>query len=138
MARLARVNDVDLLSELTSFAQLYTTTMEKTLCKKDCNQCFVCCYIYLYKYNMHSAAYSNLFVVYEYLLTLSFTQVECERAFSKLKIIKNRLRSSMTQQKLEAFMLMSTETQLLEAIEFDEILTILKKTSNTLSKMLSI
>ena len=47
-----------------------------------------------YRYSLNASAFSNLFLVYEYLLTLSFTQVSCERAFSKLKFIKTRLCSA--------------------------------------------
>lgn len=39
-----------------------------------------------------------------------------------LKIIKHRLRSSIEQEKLEALMLMSVEKELLEDVDFNEIL----------------
>ena len=55
---------------------------------KSCRNCLLCCFHILFKYYLHASAYSNLFLVYNYLLTLSFTQVSCERAFSKLKIVK--------------------------------------------------
>lgn len=87
---------------------------------------------------MHSAAFTNLFLAYEYLLTLSFTQVNCERSFSKLKIIKNRLRSSLGQEKLEAFMIMSVEKELLEEVTFQDILDYIKKSSTLMNKMLSL
>lgn len=52
-------------------------------CKKQCNKCMACCYSFLYFYNMQSVAFINLFITYEYILTLSCTEVSCERAFSK-------------------------------------------------------
>lgn len=39
---------------------------------------------------MHSPVYANLLTALEYVLTLSVSQVNCERVFSKLKIIKHR------------------------------------------------
>jgi hypothetical protein len=86
---------------------------------------------------MHLVAFTNIFLAYEYLLTLSFTQVNCERYFSKLKIIKNRLRSSLGQEKLEAFMMMNVEKELLEEISFDDILEYVKENSPLTRKMLS-
>ncbi|XP_025191719.1 uncharacterized protein LOC112591970 [Melanaphis sacchari] len=73
-----------------------------------------------------------------FVLTLSVTQVNCERAFSKLKIIKNRLRSSLNQDHLEAFMLMSIKRDILDAIDFQEILNIIKKFSSLMNQMLSV
>jgi len=48
-------------------------------------------------------------MAYKFLLTLSTTQVACERSFSTLEFVKNRLRSTIAQEHLEAFMLMATE-----------------------------
>ena len=69
---------------------------------------------------------SNKFVciVYEHMLTLSFTQVSCERAFSKLKQIKTRLRSNLANDKLEAVMLMTSEKDLLDDIAVHDIIAI--------------
>ena len=53
------------------------------------------------------------------LLTLSVTQVACERSFSTLKCIKNRLRNSLSQQHLEAFMLMATQPDVLKMLNCD-------------------
>jgi hypothetical protein len=40
-------------------------------------------------------------------MVLPSTQVTCERVFSKLKVIKTKLRSSLDQQHLESLMLMT-------------------------------
>lgn len=77
--------------------------------------------------NSTCIAFTNFFLAYEYILTLPFTQVNCERSFSKLKIIKNRLRSSLGQDKLEAFMLISVEKELLEEVTFQDILKYVKQ-----------
>jgi len=81
--------------------------------------------------------YSNLYAAMEYVLTLSVTQVNCERVFSKLKIIKNRLRASLSNDRLDAFLLMSVEKEILNDLNFEDILDIIKNSSHTLSKLLS-
>ena len=79
---------------------------------------------------------NGLFVVYEHLLTLSFTQVSCERAFSKSKQIKTRLRSNLANDKLEAVMLMTSEKDVLDNITVQDIIAILAKGSSVLRQML--
>jgi hypothetical protein len=59
--------------------------------KKCCKSC--CAYVLIFKYNLFCTAYTNVALMYEFVLTLSIRQVPCERSFSTLKFIKNRLRS---------------------------------------------
>ncbi|CAH2254240.1 zinc finger MYM-type 1-like, partial [Pelobates cultripes] len=101
-------------------------------------QCFLCCHRLLIKYNLYSAAYENLSITYEYLLTLSFTQVSCERAFSKLKLIKTRLRATMGQELLDALMLMSVERDLLEQVQFPDVLEIIRQSSTLMRSLLTV
>jgi hypothetical protein len=61
----------------------------------------------LIKYNFYSNAHQFLAVAYKYLLCLLVTQIACERSFSTLKYIINRLRSKITNE--YAFMVMSVE-----------------------------
>ena len=63
---------------------------------KSCKDCAVCCYRILKKFKLYADAYNSIFTCYQYLLTLPITQVTCERCFSKLKFIKNSLRSTMS------------------------------------------
>lgn len=58
-----------------------TNCTTKSVCKK----CVVYCFEVLIKYNLHSMAYSHLFLAYKFILTLSCTQVCCESIFLKLK-----------------------------------------------------
>ena len=53
-------------------------------------------------------------------LTLPLTSTSAERAFSKLKLIKSRLRTTMQQKRLESLMLMSIEDDLLEQLDVDK------------------
>ena len=70
------------------------------------------------------------------MMTLAVTQVECERSFSLLKIIKSRLRSMLSQEQLEAFMLLSIERRVLNDISNDEVISEFSKTSKELSRLL--
>ena len=100
--------------------------------------CLLCCFRILFKYYLHASAYTNLFLVYKYMLTLSFTQVSCERPFSKLKIVKPRLRSSLSNELLETFMLTSIEKDLLSKISVDDIIPFLVKKSTQFSRLLAV
>ena len=71
---------------------------------KSCKSCFNCAYKLLHEYGLNSSAYTELYTAYKYLVTLAVTQVECERSFSTLKFVKNRLRSTISQEHLEALM----------------------------------
>jgi hypothetical protein len=68
-----------------------TTAQPET--KKKCYKS--CAYLLIFMYNLFWTAYSNVALMYEFVLTLSITQVQCERSFSTLKFFKNRLRSML-------------------------------------------
>jgi hypothetical protein len=103
---------------------------------KFCKKCPVCCFSVLHKYSFYGQTYKHLFSAYKLLLTLSSTQVACERSFSKLKYIKNRLRSSLSSTHLEAFMLMSTETDVLSELNNDTIIDHVAEMAPGLKKLL--
>lgn len=88
----------------------------------SCQNCCICCYRLLQRYNLLTGSYSSLGLAYKYLLTLSFTQVACERSFSILKYLKSRLRSNLGQSKLESFMLMSSEKEILMKLDVNSII----------------
>lgn len=104
----------------------------------DINNCLHCVYKLLYNLNMHVSAYSVLCASYEFFLTLSVTEVNCERTFSKLKLIKTRLRTNINQEHLEALLLMSVEKQLLSEVDLSNVIDYLKAGSSVLNKMLSL
>lgn len=53
---------------------------------------------------------------------LPSTQVKCERDFSKLKLIKNRLRSTLTEKSLENVMIISTQSNMFKNVDLDQII----------------
>lgn len=67
-------------------------------------------------------------------LTLPISSATTERSFSKLKIIKNRLRTTMTESRLESLMIISCEQDI--EIVPDEVLEKFAAKSTTLAKHL--
>ncbi|KAL4091299.1 hypothetical protein QTP88_026006 [Uroleucon formosanum] len=117
--------EVVTFNEIQDEEDVENKTMNKTHCK-SCMNCSICCYLVLQKYNLYSNAYSHLTMAYKYLLTLPCTQY-----------LKNRLRSTLNESKLEAFMIMSIEKDTLFKINTDEVIDQLKTKSNLLSRELS-
>lgn len=107
------------------------------VCKR-CKDCAVCVYYTLEKYNLLTDAYGLIGLAYKYMLTLSCTQVACERSFSVLKFVKNRLRSSMSAEHLDSFMLMCVEKDILQKLDSDIIIDKVAEKSGLLSKKLCI
>ena len=66
--------------------------------------------------------YGSITKLMKIALTLPLTSTSCaERAFSKLKLIKSRLRSTMKQERLESLILMSVENDLLEELDSENL-----------------
>ena len=82
------------------------------------------------------SAFSELYFAYKYLVTLSVTQVECERTFSTLKFLKNRLRSTINQSHLEALILIYLEKAVVNNLDVNEIINIYANTSEELKRLL--
>lgn len=113
----------------------YEVEMVNTTCS-SCKDCPLCCYRMLRKYNLLTDAYHIIGLAYKFLLTLSVTQVTCERSFSTLKFIKDRLRSTLSQQHLEAFMLMATQQDVLKMLDSEDIIDGVAEKSELLQKSL--
>ncbi|CAI5660993.1 unnamed protein product [Oreochromis niloticus] len=102
----------------------------------SCKNCPLCCYQILRWFNMLSDAYRLLVLAYKYLLTLSLNQVACERTFSTLKFIKSRLQRSLSANKLEMFMLMATEKDILMSLDSDMVIDRVPEKRDLLRKLL--
>ena len=68
------------------------------------------------------SAYPELHTLYRILVTLPIGSTKCERTFSKLKMIKNCLRSTMGQDRLRSLILLNVECDLLQNINEDAII----------------
>jgi len=70
------------------------------------------------KYNLGNSV-PNIVIMLRIFLTIAVSVAACERSFSKLKLIKNYLRSSMSTLRLRNLAILSIEQQLTEKINFD-------------------
>jgi hypothetical protein len=89
-----------------------TSDSEDELDSINCNTCWkytVCAFKIITQLSCHYGMYNNLNQVYKYIMLLPSTQVTCERVFSKLKVIKTKLRSSLDLRHLELLMLIAIE-----------------------------
>lgn len=57
-------------------------------------------------------------------LTLPVTVASAERSFSKLKLIKNYLISSMSQGRLSSLAMIAIETHIVQSLDIDNIMNI--------------
>ena len=62
---------------------------------------------------MYCRSYPLLYQAYKAILTLSVTQVGCERTFSKLRSVKNRLRNQLSEDCLDSLLFMCVEGDVL-------------------------
>jgi hypothetical protein len=58
--------------------------------------------------------YPNIFFAYQMLFTIPITATSAERSFSKLKLLKNYLRSTMSQERLNRLATLCIEKKLLD------------------------
>ncbi len=103
---------------------------------ESCKECPMCCFQILQRFNMLTDAYHLLGLAYKFLLTLSITQVACERSFSMLKYIKSKLRSCLSSSNLEGFMLMAIEKDILVDLDTDAIIDKVAEKSEMMKKLL--
>ena len=68
------------------------------------------------------SGYPNLLMLYNIFACLTVSSTSAERALSKLKIIKNRLRSTLADDFLSALMILAAEKDLLHALTDEEII----------------
>ena len=66
--------------------------------------------------------FPNASIAYRVLLTILVTVASAERSFSKLKLLKSYLRSTMTQQRLNDLTTIALESGLLEKIDYEHII----------------
>ncbi|XP_074369147.1 uncharacterized protein LOC141710286 [Apium graveolens] len=66
--------------------------------------------------------YPNAWIAYRIVVTIHVTVVEAERTFSRLKLIKSYLRSSMSQDRLNGLALLSIENELASSLDYSKII----------------
>jgi len=110
------LNAAELYSEIENFkyqAPLLMTTFE------NATQLDILKHIHQYSLK---DLYPNLEVALRIFLTIPVTTASCERSFSKLKIIKNYLRSTISQNRLTGMAILSIEKDIVKTISFDDVI----------------
>ena len=74
------------------------------------------------KFLKRDDCFPNASIAYRILLTIPITVASAERSFSKLKILKNYLRSTMTQERLNGLALMTIESKLLDKVSYEDVI----------------
>jgi hypothetical protein len=75
----------------------------------------------LYQYKLENL-YTNICVSLRILLTIPATVASAERSFSKLKLVTNYLRSTMSQDRLVCIARLSIESEIARKIYFDKVI----------------
>jgi len=69
-----------------------------------------------------NGSFPNITIALRIMLTVPITSASAERSFSKLKLIKNYLRSTMSQTRLTGLSTISIEKEIAETINYDTII----------------
>ncbi|KAK1399192.1 TTF-type domain-containing protein [Heracleum sosnowskyi] len=66
--------------------------------------------------------FPNVTIAYRILLTIPVTVASAERSFSKLKLLKSYLRSTMLQDRLNGLALIAIENEILDKVEYEDLI----------------
>lgn len=69
----------------------------------------------------HSVVYKHFFNLIVYLVTLPVTSAACERAHSKVDLIKSAVRASMGSERLEDFVIISSEKDIVDNLDLASV-----------------
>jgi hypothetical protein len=76
----------------------------------------------IFEFVTEADCYPNISIAYLILFTVLVTLASAERSFSKLKLLRNYLRSAMSQQRLNGLAILCIEKKLLDQINIDAII----------------
>lgn len=76
---------------------------------------------WLKQYGRHDI-FKNFFHCLKMFVTIPVTSCSCERSFSKLSIVKNKLRNTMSQERLDALLFLFVEQELLTGIDLNDVI----------------
>lgn len=122
-------NDSDIEETAADIQNIEFEPLNEKIC-----YCLECILKYMNTDEERKKKYENIHKIFKYVAILPSTQVKCERDFSKLKLIKNRLRTLLSEKSLENLMIISTESKMFENIDLDQMVNefIASSTSMTL------
>lgn len=101
-------------SEISAFVQYYINEEPKKVSFEQF------CYNLLHDKEVKEC-FPNVEVALRMYLSLMISNCSCERSFSKLKLIQNRLRTSMGQGRLVHLVMMSLEWDILRELDFKDV-----------------
>ena len=107
------------LKELLHFSSLCISYQADILDPKHAS--FIDTYIFLKSKNLDSV-FPKLTTIYHILSTIPSCSAECERVFSKMKIIKSRLASRLTDENLNQRIQLATEHELMWNLNKEDII----------------
>ena len=120
------------LKACTNFAETYT---HKKKCDVDLDDFFselkvlqvtlpdnLMSAVEILQFVIAADCYPNVFVAYRILLTIHVIVASAERSFSKLKLLKNYLRSTMSQDRLNGLATCCIEKDVLDNIDLEIVL----------------
>src|SRR4029434_11126217 len=107
--------------------------LESSTCS-SCKNCAICVHLILSQYNLLTDAY-HVIGIYVSVDFVHHTGCMREKLLN-LKFVKNRLRSSLSQDNLEALMLMCTEKEIIMSISNDTVIDKVAETSALLRRLL--
>jgi len=110
------LNKEELVSEIESF-KFHAFEIDKSLRNATAQSTFKV----IYEQHLEEI-YPNITIALQIFLTLPVSVASAERSFSKLKLIKNYLRNTMKQQRLNNLSIISIEHQRASSISFEEII----------------
>ena len=110
------LNAVELTSEVESFKFQAAELLKKP---DKCTPMDLLQFLHSYS---STEVYPNIEISLRLFLTLPVTVASCERSFSKLKLVKHYLRSSMGQERLSGLSIMSIESGMAGSLHYDDVI----------------
>ncbi|XP_066396218.1 uncharacterized protein [Miscanthus floridulus] len=104
-------SDVDVNDMISELAVMQSTLPDKPMSAME-----------IFEFVTEAHCYPNISIAYRILFTMPVTVASAERTFSKMKLLKNYLRSVMSQERLNGLAILCIEKKLLDKIDIEAII----------------
>lgn len=121
-------DELDIEETAADISSLEFQPLNKNICF-----CIECIMKYINSEDVRKKKFGRIYKIFKFVAILPSTQVRCERDFSKMKLIKNRLRSTMSEKSLENVMIISTEAELFKKLDLNQLIDDLVETSSRMA-----